>query len=247
MNPVRVLIADDQPGMRMILSMMLEKHGGFDLVGQAQNGEEALELYQQERPEAVFLDVEMPGMGGLECARQMFDTDPKVILIFATAHEQYMKDAFELYAFDYLLKPFSLERVTETLSRLTQRVQMRRIAKGRPSPVPGRPAKLLIKSGEGQVVLDTREILLVCREDKSTVIYTESQRLTTGESLGEMEEKLDPVRFFRTHKSYIVNITAVTGIYPYGRWTNVLRLRGIRQDALVTAEKMDELERRLTQ
>lgn len=247
MNPVRVLIADDQPGMRMILSMMLEKHGGFSVVGQAASGEEALALYQQEKPEAVFLDVEMPGMGGLECARQMFDTDPKVILIFATAHEQYMKDAFELYAFDYLLKPFSLDRVTETLNRLAQRVQMRRIAQGRPAPAPGRPGKLLIKSGEGQVVLDTREILMVCREERATVIYTETQRLVTGDSLGDMEEKLDPARFFRTHKSYIVNTSAVTGIYPYGRWTNVLRLRGLRQDALVTAEKMDELERRLVE
>lgn len=104
MDEIRVMIADDEPGMQLIERKMIEKVDGFVLVGVADNGNELLQLVEEHRPQIVFLDVEMPGKTGVECARQIQDMDPSIILIFATAHDQYMGDAFEVYAFDYLIQ-----------------------------------------------------------------------------------------------------------------------------------------------
>ena len=117
---IRVVIADDEPGMRMIMRKMIEKAGGFTLCGEADNGPDLLKLVERYKPQVCFLDVEMPGMTGLECAKAIQDTDPRTILVFATAHEDYMAQAFEVYAFDYMVKPFKGERVMKTLERIRQ-------------------------------------------------------------------------------------------------------------------------------
>ena len=117
---IRVVIADDEPGMRMIMRKMIEKAVGFTLCGEADNGPDLLKLVEQYKPQVCFLDVEMPGMTGLECAKAIQDTDPRTILVFATAHDDYMAQAFEVYAFDYMVKPFKVERVMKTLERIRQ-------------------------------------------------------------------------------------------------------------------------------
>ena len=91
---LRVLIADDDSGMRMILRRLIEKADGFTLAGEASDGKQAIELAETLRPDVVFLDVEMPEMTGVECARVIQDMNPAILLIFATAHEGYMGDAF---------------------------------------------------------------------------------------------------------------------------------------------------------
>ena len=107
----RVLIADDEAGMRLLLRKAIEKHPGFAVCAQAQNGEEALELFEKQRPDVVFLDVEMPVLDGIETARRLQDTSPDTPIVFVTAHEAYRSEAFEVYAADYLVKPFSIERL----------------------------------------------------------------------------------------------------------------------------------------
>ena len=117
---IRVVIADDEPGMRMILRKMIEKADGFTLCAEADNGKDLLKLVEEYKPQVCFLDVEMPEMTGLECAKAIQDTDPRMILVFATAHDDYMAQAFEVYAFDYMVKPFKVERVMKTLERIRQ-------------------------------------------------------------------------------------------------------------------------------
>ena len=133
MRELKLMVCDDQPGMRLVLRKLIEKAEGFRLVGEAESGEACLELFAELRPEIVFMDVEMPGINGVECARRIQDIDPKTALIFATAHEGYMGEAFELYAFDYLLKPFKAERVLATLNRLRELLRRsgRRVKIGR--------------------------------------------------------------------------------------------------------------------
>lgn len=117
---IRVAIADDEEGMRLILRKLIEGEEGFSLCGEAKDGQELLALAAEKRPQVCILDVEMPGMSGLECARLLQDTDPQTVLVFATAHEGYMAEAFEVYAFDYWVKPFKLDRAKQTLGRIRQ-------------------------------------------------------------------------------------------------------------------------------
>lgn len=246
-EPIRVLIADDDPGIRLVLRKVLEKQTAFTLLGEAEDGLALLPLVEQHRPELIFLDVEMPGMTGVECARVIQDTDPSILLVFATAHERYMGDAFEVYAFDYLLKPFQISRVIKTLGRVKTVLDIRAAGKAKllapPEPVLPTSDRLMLKGRDGVQMLNQQDILLIQREDRATALYTTGdQRYVTAEPLGELEKRLDPKLFFRSHKSYIVNLQAIDNITPYGRWTYIAKLKGTRQDALITRAKYDELE-----
>ena len=247
MDTIRVIIADDNEDMRRIERKMISKVEGFELVGEACDGLELLQLVETLRPQIVFLDVEMPGKTGVEAARVIQDMDPSIIMIFATAHDQYMGDAFEVYAFDYLIKPFKVDRVLQTLERARDRLNPEKDET--PLPVPAtRPqrasGRLMLHHKDGVSFVSAEDVVLVQREDRATVIYTANgERYVTGDSLSETEARLDPSVFFRCHKSYIINLNYISNITPYGRWTYVVRLKGITQDALITHEKYEELER----
>lgn len=249
LDEMRVIIADDDAGMRSVMRHIIEKVEGFTLVGEAQDGEDTLVQVDRLKPHVVFLDVEMPKLSGVDCARAIQDMNPSTIIIFATAHDAYMSDAFEVYAFDYLVKPFKVERVIQTLERIRERFLCRTAP---PEDVPKaivadrKPinGRLMLRHREGVSFIDLNDILLVQREDRATVLYTreEDGRFVTGDSLGEMEERLPKDAFFRCHKSYIINLNHIKDITPYGRWTYVVRLHGTKHDALITHEKYEELE-----
>lgn len=294
---IKVLIADDDEGMRLVLKKAVERSGGFVIAGEAEDGGAALRLFESERPAVVFLDVEMPVMSGIDCARRIADIDPRTVIIFATAHESYMPEAFEVYAFDYLVKPFRIQRLEQTLGRIKSIGRFRHEAYesreqdsrdigqgGRDSghrdresekasrgieqdgcggeqSSPGKssgpdnaaqktdaarksnaPRKLIIRNREGISLVDVEEIILVQREDKATAVYTSGSRYVTSESLGDIGRKLDDSAFMRCHKSYIININYIDRIYPYGRWTYIVKLKGTDKDALMTRESFEKLE-----
>ena len=250
MESIRILIADDEPGMRTVMRKVVEKAAGYTLVGEAENGVQLLELYDQTRPDVVLMDVEMPEMTGIECARIIQDRNPRTVLVFATAHEQYMRSAFEVYAFDYLVKPFKLERVMKTLERIRHVTLSRDVPSEKvehiPAPAPQAAAsgRLMLHHKEGVNFINQADILLVQRENRSTVLYAkDGRRFETSEALGDVEARLDPKIFFRCHKSYIINLNVIDGITPYGRWTYVVHLVGTTQDALITHENYEELEK----
>lgn len=246
MDDIRILIADDDDGMRLIMRRFVEKAGGFQIVGEAKDGRELIRLNEQTHPQVILLDVEMPVMTGVECARIIQDINPKTILVFATAHEKYMGDAFEVYAFDYLLKPFREQRVMKTLalirSRLAEEAEERAVKPETPRNVA--PRKLMLRHKEGVSFVDMEDILLIQREERSTVLYMAGgERLVTSDSLSELDERLPDDMFFRTHKSYVVGLRHIDSITPYGRWTYVVKLRGTTHDALVTAERLEILQK----
>ena len=246
MDDIRILIADDDDGMRMVMRRFVEKAGGFQIVGEAKDGRELIRLNEQTHPQVILLDVEMPVMTGVECARIIQDINPKTILVFATAHEKYMGDAFEVYAFDYLLKPFREQRVMKTLalirSRLAEEAKERAVKPETPRNVA--PRKLMLRHKEGVSFVDMEDILLIQREERSTVLYLAGgERLVTSDSLSELDERLPDDMFFRTHKSYVVGLRHIDSITPYGRWTYVVKLRGTTHDALVTAERLEILQK----
>ena len=245
---ISVLIADDDVGMRLILRKKIQQTEGFFVAGEAATGEEAMVLYDQLAPQVVFLDVDMPGKTGIECAHLIQDQNPACILIFATGHEEYMGEAFEVYAFDYLVKPFKLDRLEQTLSRIASRLR-RAPEPSLPAPKPAEPrnaaGRLMLKHKDGVTFIPLEDILLVQREDRATVIYTVNDgRYVLSETLSETEARLDPEVFFRCHKSYIINLRRIRNITPYGRWTYVVQLDGTAHDALITHDKYEELEKR---
>lgn len=242
---IRIAIADDDAGMRLVFSKLIERAEGFEKVGEAENGLKMVELFQKEKPQVVVLDVEMPEMDGIACARSIQDMCPTTVIIFATAHEGYRADAFELYAFDYLVKPFKVERALQTLARVKERIEQAEAAQRSQNDTAATQPhqRLMLKHKDGVSFVDLADILLVQREDRMTVIYAlDDKRYVVSDALGEFEKRLPQDMFIRTHKSYIVNLRHVDSILPYGRWTYIIKMRGTRQDALITHDKLDELQ-----
>ena len=240
---LKVVICDDEDGMRLVLKKAIEKVDGFEIVGEAMDGEASLEVIDSLRPDIVFIDVDMPKLTGIECAKKVLDINPKIIIIFATAHEEYMSEAFSVYAFDYLVKPFKIERIFQTLNRIKATNKEHddkainkiiRHEKGLD--------KIMLKSKEGISLINMKDIILIQREDRSTVIYTKDSSYVTSDNLTELEDRLDSTQFFRCHKSYIINLSMINKIYPYGRWTYTVKLLGTDKDALLTHEKYEDLK-----
>lgn len=240
---IKVLIADDEIGMRLVLRKIIEKIEGFQIVGEAEDGNSALFLVEELDPQVIFLDIEMPKLDGIECARLISDIDPKKMIVFATAHPGYMSDAFEVYAFDYITKPFKVDRIMKTLIRIKE-IVLEENNKIQDNIVFQQSLvdKLIIKNKDGINFIDTDSIVLVQREGKSTAVYTLDNKYTTSEGLSDIEERLGKINFFRCHKSYLINTSKITKISPYGRWTYIVQFKDIENDALITHKKYEELK-----
>ncbi len=243
----KVILVEDEVGIRTLLRKIIENNTGFEVVGEADNLQDAIALFTKTKADVVFLDIEINGSSGLECAKIIADLDPKTKIIFATAHTQYRSDAFEVYAYDYLVKPFHVERVNQTLDRMKALSQpaknddLDKIVKYERGL-----EKLLVKGKESMSFIDIKEIVLIQRENSSTVIYTKQDSFITSASLSDIENKLDPEQFMRCHKSYLINLSQIKKIEPYGRWTYIVTFKELHKDALMTAEKFDEIKKRFS-
>ncbi|MBE6022666.1 MAG: response regulator transcription factor [Cellulosilyticum sp.] len=243
---VKVLLVDDEPGIRLLLSKIIGKTEGFEVVGECDTMTDAIKLFTIYKPEVVFLDIEIKGTSGLECAKIISDLNPKTKIIFATAHAQYMSEAFEVYAYDYLVKPFNVERVTRTLERVKMLDLKDKMQEESDKIIKYEKglAKLLVKGKESMSFIDIKDIILVQRENGNTIIYTKKNAFSTSASLSDIEAKLDPDQFIRSHKSYLINLSEITKIEPYGRWSYVVKFKDIDKDALITGEKYEEIKNR---
>lgn len=243
---MRVLIADDDKSMRFVLRKALEKQEGIEIGAEVVNGAEAVCAFEDNKFDAAFLDVDMPVLDGIEAAKLILDISPKCMIVFVTAHEEYMQEAFELYAFDYMVKPFKLERLKQTIVRMGE-FQKAKVDAEEPE-VPAREKieavsnDLLLKVKDGLVVVKPEDIIMIERENRSSVIVTEKELFTINKPLGELEALLPADEFLRTHKSYIIRLDRITKMSVYGRWTYVVKLRGTKKDALLTKEKAKILE-----
>ena len=241
---IKVCIIEDEPEIRKLLRKIIEKQDSFQVV--AENGDfaSAVSDFAKYRPDVAFVDIDLNGTSGLECAKILTELNPKLKVIFATAHSEYMANAFEIYAFDYIVKPFNVERVVQTISRI----------KGEISPLSEQeitvPAnenysdKLLIKGKDQIAFVDTKDIIFIERSENTTQILTKDEVYRTSISLGNLEEKLNPSEFIRCHKSYIIHMDKIARIEPYGRWTYVVKFKGFAETALMTAQSYEEVKKR---
>lgn len=242
---IGVMLVEDEPGIRLLLRRIIEKHEEFQVTAECEDLAEAVVQFRRRNPEVVFVDIGIKGQNGVECARILTDLNPKVKIIFATAHAEYMPEAFELYAFDYLVKPFSVDRVNRTLDRIASQGETAfSETEDRVEKSQYRRDRLLVKGKESLSFVDIPEIVLIQRENNTTVIYTEKDSYITSASMAELEKKLDPDQFLRSHKSYIINLSRIRRIEPYGRWTYLVHFKGRKEDALITADKYEELKKR---
>lgn len=242
---MKVCIIEDEPEIRKLLRRIVERQEGFTVVSESGSFAEAVSEFAKYRPDVAFVDIDLKGESGLECARVLTELNPKLKVIFATAHSEYMANAFEIYAFDYLVKPFNVERVEKTLSRIRSKAEEENSIKEEQAVIQSERCgdKLMIKGKEQVAFVDKKDIIFIERSENATRIVTAEEIYKTSVSLGTIEEKLNPAEFMRCHKSYIINLSRISKIEPYGRWTYIVKFKGIQESALMTAQNYEEIKK----
>jgi len=241
---IKVMIIEDEPQIRMLIRKIIEKQDGFEVVAEAEDFAGAVTEYTKYKADVVFADIDLNGESGLECVKVLLALNPKLKVVFATAHSEYMANAFEIYAFDYLVKPFNVERVNKTLARIRENSEEAKIQNATEAEhLEQHKEKLLIKGKEQISFVDKKDIIMIERVESATCIVTKEETYRTSIGLGEIEEKLSNRDFMRCHKSYIINLSMISKIEPYGRWTYIVKFKGTEQTALITAQNYEELKK----
>jgi DNA-binding LytR/AlgR family response regulator len=241
---VTALIADDEAPMRDLLRARLQQAWpDLQIVAEAANGVEAVELGETLRPDIAFLDIRMPGLSGIEAARRLYERSH---IVFATAYDQYALDAFEQGALDYLLKPVSAERLATTCARLQARLRKRTAADAAPPQDigqqlakltsllenKGKPEKptylrwIQAQVGASLRMVSTREILFFQSDEKYTRVQTAAAEFLIRKTLKELLDELDPDEFWRIHRSTLVRVDAIAEVKRDLRGRQMLKVRG---------------------
>lgn len=226
--PLRTLIVDDEIPARERLKRLLADLEGVELIGEAEDGAQAVEAIEREKPDLVLLDIQMPGLDGFGVIEAL--EDPPAV-IFVTAYDEYAIRAFEVNALDYLLKPFSRGRLEKAIHRARQSLAEERDPAAQLGPLleslaaQGRYLiRLAVRDRDRIRVLDVDEVDWIGVQDERIVVYVGDQVYLIRRTLSELEARLDPAHFFRAHRSAIVNLDRVKEIIPWFKGSHKLRL-----------------------
>ncbi len=250
---LQAVLVDDEGLARDELMYLLEQIGGIDVVGQAGNGVEAIDIINDLRPDLVFLDVQMPGLTGFEVARRLLGPGSGPEIIFVTAYDQHAIEAFEVNAVDYLLKPVDPARLDVAIQRARRRIGVEKreeepaaheLVGNADAAVSGvsrdqlekivelvaarqtRRDRLAIKVGERFLLVQADEIVYASLADENLTVAT-SQYVghSNYRTLDELQARLDPGVFWRVHRSHLVNINKIKEIVPWFSRNYILRMK----------------------
>lgn len=238
---IRAIIVDDEELARQVIREFVGAHPEIKLVGECSNGFEAVKSVTELKPDLLFLDIQMPKLDGFEVL-ELIGNDLRVI--FVTAFDRYAIKAFEVHAVDYLLKPFGAERFEAALNRAKQR-----LAAGK-SHRPEMPAaelaaaarppsqyldRIAVRDGTRVYIIPVAKLDYVEAQDDYVALTTEGKKHLKQQTISSLESALDPSRFLRIHRSFIVNLERVVKVEPYAKDTHVAVLQNGTQLAVSRA------------
>lgn len=211
---LKALVVDDDEISRKELARLIARHG-VRCVDETATAAQALSLLMERTYDVIFLDIQMPGLTGMEAIRVINRMPSRPHVVFVTAYPHYAVEAFEEAAFDYLLKPVSEERLIRTLERIARRSGMEALA---PTD------RLPVEVGDRVILLDVAEIRYAVARDDYAYVATYDATYRTSYTLGELHRRLSPSRFLRVHRSFLVNIDHILEIHPYFKGALILRM-----------------------
>jgi two-component system LytT family response regulator len=248
---LRVLIVDDEAPARALVREYLGAHADIEVVGECANGFEAVKAVSEHAPDLMFLDVQMPKLTGFEVLELL---DPAPAVVFCTAYDEFALKAFEVHAVDYLLKPFGRDRLAEALGRVRERLAASgagtaaAVAPPETSATPAAPTapsaaalsaaarapgqfaeRLMVRDGALVHVIPIEKLDYVEAQDDYVAIHAEGKSWLKHQTLADLEQSLDPARFVRVHRSYVVNVERIARIEPYAKDSRVAILHDGRE------------------
>ena len=219
---IRAIIVDDEDLARDEMRFLLEGQE-IELVGEASSGTEAIELVEREKPDLMFLDIQMPEMNGFQVLNRLLETGDVPLIIFATAYDQYAIKAFEHNALDYLLKPIDKERLSGALARVRKALpkrgeyaeRLRKLAESINVKTPFL-SRIVIQKEKDVGLVEVEKVAMMSREGGSIKVYTsEGSFKTNYRDLDELETQLDPRLFLRLGADHILNLERISEIIPW--------------------------------
>ena len=227
----RAVIVDDEELARQVLRDLLRAHPEVEVIAECANGFEAVKAVTELKPDVLFLDVQMPKLDGFEVLEL---AGPVPAVIFVTAYDQFALRAFEAHAVDYLLKPFGADRLKAAVDHARERLGKEPTSAGQLPPVEelataARPPeqfleRLVVRDGSKVILIPVRKLDYAEAQDDYVALSTEGKKHLKQQTISSLEKALDPKRFLRIHRSYIVNLERVSRIEPYGKDTHVVVL-----------------------
>jgi two-component system LytT family response regulator len=214
MKAIRIAIVDDEPLARRGIRQLLEPHADVVIAGEASNGPDAVRLLRRMTPDLVFLDIQMPELGGFEVLERI-EPAARPVVVFVTAYDTFAVRAFDSYAVDYLVKPVVESRFREALQRARERLDQRT----------GAARRIVIATSGSDLVLDLSEIGWVEADDYYAAIHAGGRRHLVRESLASLEQRLDGASFVRVHRSALVSLGMVREIRARATGESVVVLR----------------------
>jgi two-component system LytT family response regulator len=252
--PLRVVVIDDEPLARSGVIELLGRDPDVTVVGEAGDGEAAVELIERLTPDFLLLDVQMPGLDGFEVL-EAIGPERACPVVFITAWDQYAVRAFEVHALDYLLKPFDDARFAEALARATRAVrggaaawkgQLANLLATRTGPGGGYLTRIVVRKPTHVLLVPVDDVDWIEAADYCVRIHARGRAHVIRDSMQRMETRLDPARFFRAHRSAIVNLDRIREIQPGLVGESVLVLESGARIRLSRTRRA-ALERRLGQ
>jgi two-component system response regulator LytT len=238
---IKTVIVDDEPFSRDELKYLLEQYKEIEIIAEAESGEKGLEVVIRNEPDVIFVDIEMPQMSGLELAQALQNLKKVPLIIFATAYPDYAAKAFRVQALDYLVKPFDEEQLAETMARVRERLTVKEKEQAKTSSI----ARLAVEDDGRIIYLSPTDITYVFREDRETMICTVNRTFSTKTPIKDLEEKLKGYPFFRTHKSYLVNLDKVEQLIPWFNGAYQVKVVGQKEEIPVSRNYVKSLRERL--
>jgi DNA-binding LytR/AlgR family response regulator len=234
-NTISALIVDDEAPMRdQLRARLREVWPELHIAGEAGNGIDAIAMAAQHQPDIVFLDIRMPGLGGIEAARELY---ARCHIVFVTAYDQYAVDAFEQGAMDYLLKPVVAERLRLTCDRLRKRITqapdnidhqleaLTRILQRNQHSKPEYLRWIQAQVGTSLRMISTKEVLFFQSDEKYTLVQTAQAEMLIRKTLKELADELDPNEVWRIHRSTLVRVDAIAEVSRDDRGRQMLKVR----------------------
>ncbi|QQE75463.1 response regulator transcription factor [Brevibacillus composti] len=257
---LKVFIVDDEAPAREELRYLLEQFPDVTVIGEAASGEEAIECIPEAEPDAVFLDIHLHDRDGVDVGQEVLESMARPpVIIFASAYEIHAVRAFETEAVDYVVKPFSEHRLEKTISRVRKlRPSAERGAMQPPqlemqlqsllqTVLADRQPRRIPVERDGKIILiDPHEIVYATVDGRCATIYTECEQYATSFTLQELENRLSPQHFFRTHRAFIANLSRTAELVPWFKGAVYLVMQDKQKTEIpVSRNVVKELKKRL--
>lgn len=234
---LRAIIAEDELPAQEELQYLIDTYSSIEVTNCFDDGLDVLKYFQEHTTDVLFLDINLPSLDGMMLAGSLAQFKHKPTIVFTTAYKEHAAKAFELEAFDYILKPYSEERVAAMLKKLesqkasadTERVESAET-----------PARLNVWKDEKIYVINLKEIAFAEADEKQTTVHTKDAVYTYPGSISTFEQQLPADMFFRCHRSYIVNTEKIHEILPWFHNTYLVKMKGLNEQIPVSRSKAKE-------